>query len=67
MSIKRVGYKMPRSMAGISSTGDVEMGGLPIDPKTFLLIVIILIIIINLANIMLNYFLIQWLVQLSYQ
>lgn len=59
MAIKKVGYKLPRSMAGVLGTGAMEMGGIPLDPKIFIIGVVVLIVLINLINILLTYFLLQ--------
>ncbi|MCD6227144.1 hypothetical protein J7J90_01485 [Candidatus Micrarchaeota archaeon] len=56
MTIKKVGYKMPNSMAGVMGAGNMEIGGIPIDPKMFIIGVIFFIIIINVFNIIINYF-----------
>ncbi|MCC7570041.1 hypothetical protein KO465_01695 [Candidatus Micrarchaeota archaeon] len=56
MSVKKVGYKMPRSMAGVMGSGETETGGIPIDPKWFLIVVLGLIILINIVNLYISYF-----------
>lgn len=56
MAMKKVGYSMPSSMAGIMSAGKSEIGGIPIDPKMLLIAVLIFILLINVVNIVLTYF-----------